>query len=81
MAGVTFNLTGYGKLNGRYLIESARHRIERSGGYSTSIEIKRAAVVIEKASGTKPKGKALKVYGVKDDKVAVVGESQVSKKK
>ena len=78
---MTFNLTGYGKLNGKYLIESARHRLERGGGYSTSIEVKRAAVVIEKASGTKPKGKALKVYGVKDDKVVVVGESQVSKKK
>jgi len=41
VAGITFELIDCGKLSGKYWIESARHRIERSGGYTTELEVKR----------------------------------------
>ena len=43
VAGVTFDLTDCGKLSGKYLIESARHRLDR-GGYTTELEVKRVAL-------------------------------------
>lgn len=85
VAGVTFDLTGCGKLDGRYLVESARHRVDRSGGYTTELEVKRAAISVAKGKGggaaKKKSGKSLKVYGMKDGKVDVVGTTTVSKKK
>lgn len=44
VAGVTFDLTDCGKLSGKYLIESARHRLDRGGGYTTELEVKRVAL-------------------------------------
>lgn len=43
VAGNTVALSGLGKLSGKYLIESARHRIERKSGYSSELELKRVA--------------------------------------
>lgn len=43
VAGNVFLLPGYGRLSGRYLIESARHRMERGGGYAVGMEVKRVA--------------------------------------
>ncbi|XLM22140.1 phage protein D, partial [Chromobacterium piscinae] len=81
----TFDLAGLGKLAGRYLVESARHRIDRGGGYSTELEVKRASLPVQKGSGRtgkKPAGKGLKVYGLKDGQVDVVGTTpQKGKKK
>lgn len=86
VAGTTFELADCGKLSGKYLVESARHRIDRSGGYTTELEVKRVALAVttDKGGSTakKKSGKSLQVYGVKSDgQVGVVGTTQVSKKK
>lgn len=86
VAGTTFELADCGKLSGKYLVESARHRFDRGGGYTTELEVKRVALPVAKGKGgstaKKKPGKSLKVYGVKSDgQVGVVGTTQVSKKK
>lgn len=86
VAGTTFELADCGKLSGKYLVESARHRLDRGGGYVTELEVKRVALPVAKGKGgstaKKKPGKSLKVYGVKSDgQVGVVGTTQVSKKK
>ncbi len=87
VAGTTFDLADCGKLDGRYLVESARHRIDRGGGYTTELEVKRAALPVAKGKGSstttrKKPGKPLKVYGMKSDgQVGVVGTTEGSKKK
>ncbi|EAS5670204.1 late control D family protein, partial [Salmonella enterica] len=40
IAGVTLNLSGFGKFSGKYLVSKATHAIS-SGGYTTSIELRR----------------------------------------
>jgi phage protein D len=40
-AGNTFTITGFGFNDGKYLIENARHRLERTTGYTTDIEARR----------------------------------------
>lgn len=86
VAGTTFELADCGKLSGKYLVESARHHIDRGGGYTTELEVKRVSLPVAKGNGgstaKKKPGKSLKVYGVKNDgQVGVVGTTQVSKKK
>ncbi|ANY69727.1 late control protein [Paenibacillus sp. BIHB 4019] len=39
-AGLTINIVGWGRYDGKYIIESATHSVG-SGGYSTSIEIRK----------------------------------------
>lgn len=88
VAGNTVELQRCGKLGGKYLIESARHRVERSGGYTTELEVKRVALPV-KLGGTGPgtasskkSAKKLDVYGVQaDGTVGVVGSSQAASKK
>jgi phage protein D len=77
VAGNTLMLdNSFGKLKGKYLIESASHRIERSSGYTTELEIKRVAAAAKGVATKKANAqKGLQVYGVKDDKVQVVGTS------
>lgn len=83
VAGNTLALDGsFGKLAGKYLIESARHRFERSGGYTTEVEIKRVALPSKGTAVKKTDAqKGLKVYGVKDAQVQVVGTSPLPSKK
>lgn len=86
VAGTTFELADCGKLSGKYLVESARHRLDRGGGYITELEVKRVALPVTSGnSGTttkKKSGKALNVYGVQSSgQVGVVGTSQASTKK
>lgn len=86
VAGTMFELADCGKLSGKYLVESARHHIDRGSGYTTELEVKRVALPVAKGQGgstnKKKPGKSLKVYGVKSDgQVGVVGTTQVSKKK
>lgn len=38
-AGVKFTLTGMLRMNGEYLVERSRHRMSRSGGYETEVEV------------------------------------------
>ncbi|MBT2869757.1 phage protein D [Chromobacterium violaceum] len=42
-AGRNVELSGFGKLSGRYLIERARHRLSRQEGYICELDLKRAA--------------------------------------
>ena len=74
VAGNSVEITGVGKFSGKYLIESARHRISRQAGYTTELELK---------TGTQNKGNGqLKVYGMKgQDNVAVVGHTAKKEKK
>ncbi len=87
VAGVTFELVDCGRLSGKYLVESARHRIERSGGYTTELDVMRVALPVTtgsggRSAGTSKKTGTLKVYGVQaNGQVGVVGTSQASKKK
>lgn len=85
VAGTTFYLADCGKLSGKYLVDSARHRIDRSGGYTTAMEIKRVALPVTAGSGViakKKPGKELKVYGVQSNgQVGVIGTTQGSNKK
>lgn len=85
VAGVTFDLADCGKLSGKYLIESARHHLDRGGGYVTELEVKRVALPASGAGSTSAKkksGKTLNVYGVQSSgQVGVVGTTQASTKK
>jgi uncharacterized protein len=40
VAGVNLNIQGFGNFDGTYHIESSKHRLERSSGYTTEIEIR-----------------------------------------
>lgn len=87
VAGNTVQLEDCGRLSGKYLIESARHRRDRSSGYTTELEVKRVAGVQQgkgnaAAAKKKTSGKGLKVYGLKNGQIQVVGTTpQKSKKK
>lgn len=41
VAGNTFELTDMGNATGRYIIHNSTHRVTRSAGYSTSLEVRR----------------------------------------
>ena len=86
VAGTTFELADCGKLSGKYLVESARHRLDRGGGYVTELEVKRVALPVTSGTGStstkKKSGKTLNVYGIQSGgQVGVVGTSQASTKK
>lgn len=55
IAGNSIELTGMGQMSGKYYITKSKHRITRSSGYITEIDIKRVGFV-EKVK-TKPKAK------------------------
>lgn len=40
VAGVNVELMGFATFDGKYHIETSRHRLERSGGYTTEIEVR-----------------------------------------
>ncbi|MBF0482008.1 MAG: hypothetical protein HQK81_06100 [Desulfovibrionaceae bacterium] len=42
VGGNTVKITGLGKLDGDYLIESSKHSIIKDHGYTTDIEVRRA---------------------------------------
>ena len=41
MSGVNVRLEGFGKMDGKYTITQARHRVSRNSGYGTEVDIKR----------------------------------------
>ena len=56
LAGNNFELTGMGEMSGKFHIMKSVHKITRSSGYSTSIEIKRVGYVeAKKQASTRPK--------------------------
>jgi phage protein D len=64
VAGNNFELTNMGAMSGKYHIVKSRHRIDRSGGYVTELEVKRVGYVDkskQKAPTTTPDPK----YNVK----------------
>lgn len=60
VSGVNIELTGFGKMNGKYTIFKASHSFSRSAGYPTSIELKRV-----RADPPLKPPKAKKTTGVK----------------
>ncbi|HJU70392.1 MAG TPA: contractile injection system protein, VgrG/Pvc8 family [Paucimonas sp.] len=74
-AGANIELVGFGLVSGLYTIALATHTIIRNAGYTTSLELKRAAppATATKAVPAKPKG--LQVYGMQDGRVQVVDTS------
>ena len=86
VSGLMIGIEEFGKLSGKYLVKTARHRIDRFSGYTTELEVARESNVPRVQAGTastaakKSSGPGkLKVYGVQDGKVAVVGTSAVKK--
>jgi len=69
VAGSVLALTGAGRLNGNYLVQTSRHSLTRSGGYVTDIEFCRVRDAEENtpaaASPPAPQ-KPLAVYGIRD---------------
>ncbi len=43
VAGVTVSISGFGKLDGDYLVYSSRHRVGPDSGYATELEVRRGA--------------------------------------
>jgi hypothetical protein len=41
VAGASVDVNGWSRLDGRYLIIEARHEIDRSSGYATTLRLKR----------------------------------------
>ncbi|RBP63072.1 hypothetical protein BHG07_08560 [Brenneria salicis ATCC 15712 = DSM 30166] len=60
IAGNKIELVKFGQLSGHWLITSARHSFDRSGGYITEIEIARGPVTTGKS--TRSKTQKLTVY-------------------
>lgn len=55
VAGNNFELTGLGQLSGKYHIVRSRHKITRSAGYSTDLDIKRVGYIeVKKQAPKKP---------------------------
>jgi len=67
LAGSVLTLTGAGRLDGNYLIQTSRHSLSRSGGYVTDIEFCRVrqTEAIAPAPAAAPQ-KPLAVYGIRD---------------
>jgi len=57
IAGNNFQLTGIGKLSGKYHIKSSSHKIDKSSGYTVGLEIKRLNLPEKSQQITKPKKK------------------------
>lgn len=47
LSGSNFDLTGMGALSGLYHVVESSHRIDASGGYTTSTEIKRVGFIVK----------------------------------
>lgn len=80
-AGANIELVGFGKLSGLYTITRSTHAIVRNAGYTTSLELKRAAPPASATKATPAKPKGLKVYGMKDGQVQVVDTTAKKGKK
>lgn len=58
LSGNNFQLTGLGVLSGKYNIKSSSHRLDRSGGYTVEVEIKRLQLAVKKQHITHKKKKS-----------------------
>lgn len=64
VAGNNFELIGMGQLSGKFHIVRSRHRIDRSSGYTTDLEVKRVGYVEAKKQASKKPAKQ-KTYDVR----------------
>lgn len=56
VAGNNIEITGMGALSGKFHIEQSTHKIDRSGGYTCDLELKRVGLTVKKAEQkAKPK--------------------------
>ena len=66
VAGVSVGVEGFGRLSGRYQVAASRHELNRGGGYTTELELKRTKL------GAKTDAKSkLKVATVENGKVVL----------
>jgi len=57
IAGNNVQVTGFGKLSGKFHIKSSSHKIDKSSGYTVSLEMKRLNLPLKTEQITKPKKK------------------------
>jgi phage protein D len=57
VAGNNVQVTGFGKLSGKFHIKSSSHKIDKSSGYTVSLEMKRLNLPLKTERITKPKKK------------------------
>lgn len=62
VAGNSLELTGLGRLSGKYHITQSDHTITKSGGYICDLEIKRTALIAAEKHKSKAKDKAVSAY-------------------
>lgn len=62
VAGINFNLTGFGKCSGKYFIDKSTHTILKNQGYTTQIDASKNGTV--PASTVKASKKSHKKYGI-----------------
>ena len=67
VAGVNAELEGFGQLSGRYQVSRSAHKIDRGGGYSTDLRLRRVKAGAAGAKG----GKKMKVATLQDGKVVL----------
>lgn len=65
-AGANIELVGFGKLSGLYTITRATHSFARNAGYTTALELKRAAPLSSVANGVADEPTGLKTYGLRE---------------
>lgn len=79
-AGVNIELADLGMLSGLYTVQRATHSFNRGSGYTTTLELKRAAPPLkDSANQAKPKG--LSIHGVKDGQPQVAGNAPARERK
>jgi len=78
LAGNNFQLTGIGILSGKYNIKSSSHKLDRSGGHSVDLEIKRLQSPSKKDQITVKK-KKVQPKNVKVESAKIVRRDYVGK--
>ncbi|HHK0401956.1 TPA: late control protein D, partial [Pseudomonas aeruginosa] len=69
VSGNVVTLVSAGQFGGTFLIMSARHRLDRAGGYVVELEVCRVKAPTLKFDGT-TRGAALDSYGINSEVVA-----------
>lgn len=54
-AGSSFNLTGFGRFDGKWQIQQVTHSISRSSGYTTEVQFQKVAKLEDSSSESKSK--------------------------
>jgi len=62
MAGNSIELTGLGRLSGKFQITQSEHTITKSGGYACDLEVKRTALIAAEKHKSKAADKTVSTY-------------------